>query len=47
MAHDRDNLLKADKLLNEAGWGLKGQQRVNATTGQPLSFEFIASRKQQ
>ncbi|SPX10245.1 ABC transporter substrate-binding protein [Escherichia coli] len=33
--------LKADKLLNEAGWVLKGQQRVNATTGQPLSFELL------
>lgn len=39
--YDRDNLLKADKLLNEAGWVLKGQQRVNATTGQPLSFELL------
>ncbi|WP_251005488.1 ABC transporter substrate-binding protein, partial [Escherichia coli] len=39
--YDRDNLLKADKLLNEAGWVLKGQQRVNVTTGQPLSFELL------
>ncbi|MFO6426644.1 ABC transporter substrate-binding protein [Escherichia coli] len=39
--YDRDNLLKANKLFNEAGWVLKGQQRVNATTGQPLSFELL------
>lgn len=38
---DRDNLLKADKLLTDAGWVLKGQQRVNAKTGKPLQFELL------
>jgi microcin C transport system substrate-binding protein len=40
---DRDNLLKASKLLDDAGWPLKGQQRVNAKTGQPLRFELLLS----
>ncbi|KFC08987.1 periplasmic substrate-binding component of an ABC superfamily transporter [Trabulsiella guamensis ATCC 49490] len=38
---DRDNLLKASKLLDEAGWPLKGQQRINAKTGKPLRFELL------
>ena len=38
---DRDNLLKAGNLLTDAGWVLKGQQRVNAKTGQPLRFELL------
>ncbi|MBB1201608.1 ABC transporter substrate-binding protein [Enterobacteriaceae bacterium 89] len=38
---DRDNLLKADKLLTEAGWVLKDKQRVNAKTGEPLQFELL------
>lgn len=38
---DRKNLLKAGQLLDDAGWVLKGQQRVNATTGQPLRFELL------
>lgn len=38
---DRENLLKANKLLTDAGWVLKGQQRVNAKTGKPLQFELL------
>lgn len=38
---DRNNLLKAGKLLDEAGWVLKGKQRVNAKTGKPFSFELL------
>ena len=38
---DRNNLLKAGNLLTDAGWVLKGQQRVNAKTGQPLRFELL------
>lgn len=41
--YDRENLLKADKLLKEAGWELKGQQRINTATGKPLSFELLIS----
>lgn len=38
---DRNNLLKAGKLLDEAGWVLKGKQRVNAKTDKPFSFELL------
>jgi len=38
---DRDNLLKASALLDEAGWHLKNQKRVNVQTGKPLSFELL------
>ena len=41
--YDRENLLKADKLLKDAGWELKGQQRINTATGKPLSFELLIS----
>ena len=39
--YDRENLLKASKLLDEAGWVLKNQQRVNEQTGKPLRFELL------
>lgn len=38
---DRDNLLKASNLLDDAGWVLKKRQRVNVQTGKPLSFELL------
>ncbi len=41
---DRANLLKADALLNAAGWTVKNQRRVNAATGKPLRFELPAGR---
>jgi microcin C transport system substrate-binding protein len=34
-------LLKADALLNQAGWTVKNQRRVNAATGKPLRFELL------
>ena len=37
----RDNLLKADKLLKEAGWIVKGLKRVDAETGKPFEFEIL------
>jgi len=40
---DRDNLLKASRLLDAAGWPLKNQKRINAKTGKPLSFELLLS----
>ena len=40
--YDRDNLLKASALLDEAGWVLKNQKRVNAQ-GKPLTFELLLS----
>lgn len=38
---DRDKLLKASNLLDDAGWVLKNRQRVNVQTGKPLSFELL------
>lgn len=40
--YDRDNLLKASALLDESGWVLKNQKRVNAQ-GKPLTFELLLS----
>ncbi len=37
---DRSNLLKAQKLLEDAGWVIKDGKRVNAK-GEPLSIEFL------
>ncbi len=37
----RDNLRTASRLLTEAGWPVKGQERVNAKTGKPLTFEVL------
>ncbi|MFM2510385.1 ABC transporter substrate-binding protein, partial [Escherichia coli] len=39
--YDRENLLKADALLTQAGWVINGQQRVNSVTGKPLTFELL------
>ncbi|HCN98029.1 MAG TPA: ABC transporter substrate-binding protein [Leclercia sp.] len=39
--YDRNNLLKASQLLDEAGWETKNKQRVNKQTGKPLSFELL------
>ena len=39
----RDNLRKAVGLLKEAGYELKGQQLVNARTGEPLTIEFVGN----
>lgn len=39
--YDRENLLKASDLLTQAGWVMKGQQRVNSQTGKPLRFELL------
>ena len=41
---NRDTLLQADALLREAGWVIKDLVRVDARTGEPLTFEFIVSR---
>ncbi|MFK3705585.1 extracellular solute-binding protein [Klebsiella sp. NPDC088457] len=38
---DRGNLLQADALLNQAGWVVKNQRRVNARSGKPLRFELL------
>lgn len=38
--NNRENLLKAQKLLEEAGWVVKDGKRVNAK-GEPLTVEFM------
>ena len=37
----RENLRAASKLLNDAGWVVKDQQRVDGKTGKPLTFEVL------
>lgn len=37
----RKNLRAASKLLSDAGWVIKGKQRVNAETGKPFEFEVL------
>ena len=37
----RQNLRTALGLLKEAGWDLKGNKLVNATTGEPMRFEVL------
>lgn len=39
--YDRQNWLKALKLLEEAGWELKDQKLVNRQTGRPFTFELL------
>jgi microcin C transport system substrate-binding protein len=43
---DRAGLLKALKLLEEAGWTFKGQRLVNAKTGQSFEFEILLDNPQ-
>ena len=40
----REQLKKADGLLNDAGWVVKSGKRVNAKTGEELKFEFMLSQ---
>jgi microcin C transport system substrate-binding protein len=42
----RAGLLKALKLLEEAGWTFNGGRLVNAKTGQPFEFEFLLDNPQ-
>ncbi|TYT74394.1 extracellular solute-binding protein [Desulfobotulus mexicanus] len=37
----RPLLREADRILNEAGWILKGGKRIHKETGRPLSFEIL------
>lgn len=41
----RDNLIRAQTLLNEAGWVMKDGVRVNAKTGEPLTIEFLMTQR--
>jgi microcin C transport system substrate-binding protein len=42
----RAGLLKALKLLDEAGWTFQGERLVNAKTGQPFEFEILLDNPQ-
>jgi microcin C transport system substrate-binding protein len=42
----RSGLLRALKLLEEAGWTFKGERLVNAKTGQPFEFEILLDNPQ-
>ncbi len=44
---NRENLLRADELLKEAGWIIKDLHRVNEITGEPMIIEFVVSRGDQ
>jgi microcin C transport system substrate-binding protein len=39
----RVNLLKAQKLLDDAGWHLRDMKRINPETNQPVEIEFLLS----
>ena len=41
----RDNLIKAQTLLDDAGWVMKNGVRVNAKTGEPLTIEFLMTQR--
>lgn len=43
--YSRENLIKAQRLLDEAGWVLKDGKRVNAKTGERMSIEFLMSQR--
>ncbi len=41
----RENLIKAQKLLNDAGWVMRDGKRVNAKTGEHLTIEFLMTQR--
>ena len=41
----RANLIKAQQLLDDAGWVMKDGVRVNAETGEPLTIEFLMTQR--
>ncbi|VFM96625.1 MAG: microcin C transport system substrate-binding protein [Candidatus Kentron sp. G] len=41
----RENLLRAAKLLDDAGWVIRDMQRVRRETGEPLAFEILSVSK--
>ena len=40
---NRETLLKADALLNEAGWVMQDFERVNVVTGEPMEIDFVVT----
>jgi peptide/nickel transport system substrate-binding protein len=45
--HNRSNARRAFEILEAAGYKLNGEQLVNLKTGQPLTFEILASNTGQ
>ena len=43
LGRNRDTLLQADALLSAAGWIVRDYRRVNRTTGEPFTLEFLLS----
>jgi microcin C transport system substrate-binding protein len=41
----RANLIKAQQLLNDAGWVMRDGVRVNKTTGEALTIEFLMTQR--
>ncbi len=41
----RDNLIKAQTLLDNTGWVMRDGHRVNAKTGEPLTVEFLMTQR--
>ncbi|MFM9889233.1 MAG: extracellular solute-binding protein [Rickettsiales bacterium] len=41
----RDNLVRAQALLNDAGWVMRDGKRVNAKTGEALAIEFLMTQR--
>jgi microcin C transport system substrate-binding protein len=41
--NSRTNLLKAQALLEEAGWHLRDMKRINPETNEPMQIEFLLS----
>jgi microcin C transport system substrate-binding protein len=41
----RENLIRAQTLLNDAGWVMRDGKRVNAQTGEALTIEFLMTQK--
>lgn len=41
----RDNLIEAQKLLDDAGWVMKDGHRTNSKTGERLSIEFLMTQR--
>jgi microcin C transport system substrate-binding protein len=43
--YPRENLLRAQTLLNDAGYEMRDGKRVNAHTGEPLTVEFMMRQR--
>ena len=41
----RSNLIRAQQLLDNAGWVIRDGKRVNATTGEKLTIEFLMTQR--